>query len=190
MDPSVKEILERTCIALEPITSSNAWDVTVSRVDAIIIGELVMDIRQMLETAAKQADADTRDIAALKNIDVKSIVAKSIDGILRNSEIVLSDKKSANYAEDQCGDCVVSGDVGAVDGEKQETPLDRLRSVVMHLKLAQGMAEIQRMAAGGERVFMAIGYEGIDGGGQITARLDLGPFLDDLAVVVGEDNDD
>lgn len=66
-----------------------------------------------------------------------------------------------------------------------ETPLYRLRSVAAHMRLAYEMAKVEMQFAHGKRIVLAIGYENADEIGKVVARLDMGPFMDDLEAVLG-----
>lgn len=66
---------------------------------------------------------------------------------------------------------------------KQEEARKRLILVAPHIQLAAKEAEIAARPNG--KVILAVGYENPDGGGQITARLDCGPFVDDLIRLLG-----
>lgn len=66
-----------------------------------------------------------------------------------------------------------------------ETPLSRLRNVTAHMRLAYEMAKVEMQLAHGKRIVLAIGYENADESGKVVARLDMGPFMDDLEAVLG-----
>lgn len=68
---------------------------------------------------------------------------------------------------------------------EQRAAADRLRSVLVHLKLAAGMAVI---STGGGEPGLAIIGKNLDGkGGRVTAEFECKAFLADLELVVGAD---
>lgn len=70
--------------------------------------------------------------------------------------------------------------------KKQEEARKRLIQAAPHLRIAEKQAEIAGRPNG--KVILAVGYENPDRTGQITARLDCGPFIDDLIALLGFDS--
>lgn len=74
-----------------------------------------------------------------------------------------------------------------VDGKQNqnlsETPAERLKAIVPHLKIAASMAQIENPDGTNQ---LAIVSTSPDGSGHIAARFDMDGFIDDLVAVVGD----
>jgi len=70
--------------------------------------------------------------------------------------------------------------------EKRVAARKRLLAVLPSLSLAltEANVEIAHTGSGGTPI-LGVGYVKPEGGGRLVARIDIGPFLDDLVLILG-----